>query len=149
MARMCSKYHECVSPVFHTGGRPMPPWRVTTAWHIHTRKVWYLTIGVLTAIHKKGSKSCPCNYHPISRILKNLFREHIFEHLGTHDLISQSQHSFVPKKSCISNLLNCLDEWTKAWDEGYCVDVMLGGVAVGRGFEPQSDLELSFAEILI
>jgi hypothetical protein len=27
--------------------------------------------------------------------------------------------------------------------------LMLGGVAVGRGFEPQSDLELSFAEILI
>jgi hypothetical protein len=26
---------------------------------------------------------------------------------------------------------------------------VLGGVAVGRGFEPQSDLELSFAKILI
>jgi hypothetical protein len=25
----------------------------------------------------------------------------------------------------------------------------IGGVAVGRGFEPQSDLELSFAKILI
>jgi hypothetical protein len=31
-------------------------------------------------------------------------------------------------------------------DLGYLV---LGGVAVGRGFEPQSDLELSFAKILI
>jgi hypothetical protein len=27
--------------------------------------------------------------------------------------------------------------------------LVLGGVAVGRGFEPQSDLELFFAEILI
>jgi hypothetical protein len=27
--------------------------------------------------------------------------------------------------------------------------LVLGGVAVGRGFEPQSDLELSFVEILI
>jgi hypothetical protein len=27
--------------------------------------------------------------------------------------------------------------------------LVLGGVAVGRGFEPQSDLELSFAKILI
>jgi hypothetical protein len=27
--------------------------------------------------------------------------------------------------------------------------LVLGGVAVGRGFEPQSDLEISFAEILI
>jgi hypothetical protein len=30
-----------------------------------------------------------------------------------------------------------------------CWYLVLGGVAVGRGFEPQSDLELSFAEILI
>jgi hypothetical protein len=28
-------------------------------------------------------------------------------------------------------------------------NLVLGGVAVGRGFEPQSNLELSFAEILI
>jgi hypothetical protein len=38
MARMCSKYHECVSPVFHhTGGRPVPPWRVTTAHRLWRR----------------------------------------------------------------------------------------------------------------
>jgi hypothetical protein len=27
--------------------------------------------------------------------------------------------------------------------------IVLGGVAIGRGFEPKSDLELSFAKILI
>jgi hypothetical protein len=30
-----------------------------------------------------------------------------------------------------------------------CWYLVLGGVAIGRGFEPQSDLELSFAKILI
>jgi hypothetical protein len=36
--------------------------------------------------------------------------------------------------------------WLRGIERWYLV---LGGVAVGRGFEPQSDLELSFVEILI
>jgi hypothetical protein len=36
--------------------------------------------------------------------------------------------------------------WLRGSERWYLV---LGGVAVGRGFEPQSDLELFFAEILI
>jgi hypothetical protein len=36
--------------------------------------------------------------------------------------------------------------WLRGLERWYLV---LGRVAVGRGFEPQSDLELSFAEILI
>jgi hypothetical protein len=36
--------------------------------------------------------------------------------------------------------------WLRGLEHWYLV---LGGVAVGRGFEPQSDLELSFAKILI
>jgi hypothetical protein len=35
--------------------------------------------------------------------------------------------------------------WLRGLERSYLV---LGGVAVGRGFEPQSDMELSFAEIL-
>jgi hypothetical protein len=36
--------------------------------------------------------------------------------------------------------------WLRGLDRWYLVP---GGVAIGRGFEPQSDMELSFAEILI
>jgi hypothetical protein len=36
--------------------------------------------------------------------------------------------------------------WLRGLERWYLV---LGGVAVGRGFEHQSDLELSFAEILL
>jgi hypothetical protein len=36
--------------------------------------------------------------------------------------------------------------WLRGLEHWYLV---LGGVAVGRGFEPQSDLEHSFAKILI
>jgi hypothetical protein len=36
--------------------------------------------------------------------------------------------------------------WLRGLERWYLV---LGGIAVGRGFEPQFDLELFFAEILI
>jgi hypothetical protein len=36
--------------------------------------------------------------------------------------------------------------WLRGLERWY---LLLGGVAVGRGFEPQSNLELSFAQILI
>jgi hypothetical protein len=36
--------------------------------------------------------------------------------------------------------------WLRGLERWYLV---LGSVAVGRGFEPQSDLQLSFAKILI
>jgi hypothetical protein len=36
--------------------------------------------------------------------------------------------------------------WIRGLERWYLV---LGGDAIGHGFEPQSDLELSFAEILI
>jgi hypothetical protein len=36
--------------------------------------------------------------------------------------------------------------WLRGLERWYLV---LGGVAVDRGFEPQSDLELSFAKILL
>jgi hypothetical protein len=36
--------------------------------------------------------------------------------------------------------------WLRGLEHWYLV---LGGVAIGRGFEPQSDVELFFAEILI
>jgi hypothetical protein len=50
----------------------------------------------------------------------------------------------MPECHCPENLLR-MAIWLRGLERWYLV---LGGVAVGRGFEPQSDLELSFVEIL-
>jgi len=38
--------------------------------------------------------------------------------------LNPSQHGFMKKRSCLTNLLECFEEWTKALDEGYGIDVI-------------------------
>ena len=51
-------------------------------------------------------------------------RDKIVEHLEKHELIRESQHGFVKKKSRLSNLLVFMEEVTSYLDSGYPVDVM-------------------------
>ena len=39
-------------------------------------------------------------------------------------LLNSNQHGFIKKRSCLTNLLETLEEWTKALDEGYGIDVI-------------------------
>ena len=54
----------------------------------------------VTAIFKKGEKSLPCNYRPVSltsQVCKSLIRNNILEHVRKYNLIRESQHGFVKK----------------------------------------------------
>ena len=51
-------------------------------------------------------------------------RDAIVDHLVKHKLIYRSQHGFVPRRSCLTNLLEYLEEMTKLVDEGHNVDVL-------------------------
>ena len=44
--------------------------------------------------------------------------------LETSDLLSKEQHGFRSGRSCLTNLLETLENWTKALDEGYGLDVV-------------------------
>ena len=41
-----------------------------------------------------------------------------------HHKLRCFQHGFMKHRSCLTNLLECLEEWTKALDDGYGVDVI-------------------------
>ena len=45
-------------------------------------------------------------------------------HLVWNDLIYQSQHGFMTKKSCLTNLLEYLETLSKLIDEGHMVDIV-------------------------
>ncbi len=84
----------------------------------------------VTPIFKKGAKSEPGNYRPVSltsiccKLLESILRDVLMEHLERNKLINQSQHGFMPKKSCGTNLLEFLEKVTREVDEGNPVDVI-------------------------
>ena len=84
----------------------------------------------ITPLYKKGKRNIPSNYRPISltsvvcKLLESIIRDNILKHLTDNNLVQQSQHGFVPKRSCFTNLLHMLETWTSALDKGICIDAI-------------------------
>jgi hypothetical protein len=84
----------------------------------------------VTPIFKKGSKSDPGNYRPVSltsvccKVLETAIRDDLMRHLERNKLVNPSQHGFMPGKSCCSNLLEFLEKAKAAVDEGLPYDVV-------------------------
>jgi Reverse transcriptase (RNA-dependent DNA polymerase) len=84
----------------------------------------------VTPIFKKGSKAEPGNYHPVSlttiscKVLETLIRDDLVAHLIDNGLLENTQHGFVPGRSCATNLIEFLDKITEAVDGGHGVDLI-------------------------
>ena len=84
---------------------------------------------IVTPIFKKGTKGDPANYRPVSltsipcKILESILKDHIMQHLMSNDLINESQHGFMPGKSCSTNLVIFLDKLTEIVDRGKPADI--------------------------
>ena len=83
--------------------------------------------GVISPIYKGGSRSDATNYRPvtllpvISKIMERMVTERIVAHLETNNLLSVAQHGFRKHRSCMTNLITTLDDWTKVVDGGGCI----------------------------
>ena len=84
----------------------------------------------MTPIYKKGPRSNPGNYRPVSltsvccKIVESIIRDGMMEHLEKNKLIGSSQNGFLPGKSCSTNLLEFLERVTKEVDEGKPFDIV-------------------------
>lgn len=84
----------------------------------------------VTPIFKKGSKSCPENYRPVSltsvpcKLMESVMRDKLIDHLVSNQLINSTQHGFMNKKSCTTNLLQFLEIVTAATDNGDPMDII-------------------------
>ena len=56
--------------------------------------------------------------------MERLLRNAIVEHMTTNNLFSESQHGFLKGKSCVTQLLEYLEDITKAMDNEKDVDVI-------------------------
>ena len=84
----------------------------------------------VSAIFKKAEKKNPGNYRPISltsvpcKLLEKIIRDKIVKHMIDNDLFSKAQHGFIKGKSCVTQLLEFLEDITQAIDNGEDVDVV-------------------------
>ena len=80
-------------------------------------------------IHKKGDRTDPSNYRPISltsqvcKVLESIVRAHVLEHLKSNNILRDEQHGFRERRSCLTNLLEMMESWTEIIDEGDGIDV--------------------------
>jgi len=72
----------------------------------------------VTPIYKKGGKSCVEKYRPVSltsqicKLFEMIVRDALTDHLDFHALIRSTQHGFRKGGSCLSNLLEFLNNIT-------------------------------------
>jgi len=81
-------------------------------------------------LHKKGGRDKAENYRPISltsivgKFLESVIKDNIVSFLENNNLIRDSQHGFISGRSCLTNLLDFMDEVTRELDIGNSVDVI-------------------------
>ena len=84
----------------------------------------------ITCIFKKGNKSEPGNYRPVSltsvvcKLLEKSIREEIVNHMSRHNLLSDSQFGFRKNRSTILQLLIVMEDWAEALDNDLQVDTV-------------------------
>jgi len=58
------------------------------------------------------------------KLLETIVKEQVVVFLEEKLIVSQEQHGFVKGRSCLTNLLEVFEHWTRSLDEGYGVDVV-------------------------
>ena len=85
---------------------------------------------LVTGILKKGSKSDPANYRPISltclcyKVMEHIVLSHIAKHLSANNILLESQHGFREKLSSVTQLISSCRDWTTTIQSRYQVDVV-------------------------
>ena len=83
---------------------------------------------IVIPLSKKGSRLDASNYRPVSltcvlcKVYEKLSRRHILQHV--QNKVSSLQHGFVTGKSCLSNLLETVEEIANVLDHGHDVDLI-------------------------
>ena len=84
----------------------------------------------VTPIHKKGSRTSCSNYRPVSltsqivKIMERVVLKSILKLLQNNHTLSCHQHGFQDSSSCVTQLIECINDWTENCDEGLGTDVI-------------------------
>lgn len=102
----------------------------------------------VSPIPKKEPLTDPSNYRPVSltSLLCRLFEKHMLKEMNTHimrnQLIPSAQHGFRKGMSCETQMIEVLNDWTFALDNGSYVDVMY--LDFSKAFDKVTHVKLLF-----
>ena len=96
--------------------------------HCYIPPEWKMSF--ITPIFKKGSRTSPSNYRPISitsilcRTMERIIHEQITNYLHTNSLLTPAQHGFQSGKSTVTNLIESVTDWIFTTDTKQSIDVL-------------------------
>ena len=88
--------------------------------------IWKL--GSIVALFKKGAKTDPGNYRPVSltsiicKLMEKLVKNQRVSHMTKNTLFSKKQFGFISGRSTTLQLLKVMNEWTEILDNGGIID---------------------------
>jgi hypothetical protein len=87
-------------------------------------------VAYIIPLFKKGDPQLPSQYRPVSltsiicKVLERIIRSQLLDFVSRNSIIPQCQHGFLPKRSTVTNLIECLDDWTSNFDRNCSTDVI-------------------------
>ena len=105
----------------------------------------WLTANV-TPIHKSGDSSLAANYRPISltsipcKVFETIIRDYIIDTMLNNNVITPHQHGFLRGHSTCSQLLDCLNMWTKGFEDHIPIHVLY--IDFKKAFDSVSHVKL-------
>ena len=89
-----------------------------------------LKLQTIIPMFKKGSKTLPANYRPVSltshltKLLERILRKKLVHHIETNNLLSNNQHAFRAGRSCLSQLLQHIEYVLQVLETKCNIDVV-------------------------
>ena len=83
---------------------------------------------VITPIYKKGKKSDPGNYRPVSltcnicKIDESFIFDAIYEHMEQNNFFSNRQYGFIKFRNTVLQLIKVVNDWVDVLDDGGSID---------------------------
>ena len=102
----------------------------------------------ISPIFKKSDPSQFCNYRPVAltcticRVMESIIKSAMLKFLNGANIFNTKQHGFLKGHSTGLQILECLNDWTAAVEEGLCVDVCY--IDFSRAFDTVSIPKLLF-----